>query len=242
MSESEPVEIKLTIDAEVDDAVGELCRGSARSGRLVYFVEDITPGIKPALPLFEAGLILRLRGNPGEKSDSTVKLRPCRRSQLSQAWAHAWKRGDVRFRIEQDWSTQNRSLAASCTAKSSSWTISDLVDDTGRLKEAFEEPQLACLAECTNLRLYFDGLTALGPIAATTWEETRIDGAVAERWTVGSQDFLELSIRCEDPAAAPEQQAAFERSVRELVEPASSGESKTRRVLTYLADHAAAVR
>lgn len=123
-----------------------------------------------------------------------------------------------------------------------SGTILDIVGDPRRLEEAFEEPQQAYLAECTNLRVFFDGLTALGPIAATTWEKTRIDGAVAERWTVGSQDFLELAIRCEDPVAAPEQQAAFERSVRELAVPSSSAESKTWPVLKYLADNAAADR
>lgn len=242
MTEPEPVEIKLTIDAYVDRAVGELCRGPSVSGRYVYFLDDITPGIKPALPLFEAGVVLRLRTNTSEKDDSTVKLRPCRRSQLSQAWASAWKRGDVRFRIEQDWSTSSRSLAASCTAKSPSGTIRDLVEDAARLKEAFAEPQHAYLAECTNLRLFLDGLTVLGPITATTWEETRIDGAVAERWTVGTLDFLELSIRCEDPSAAPARQAAFERSVRDLAEPSSSAESKTSRVLRHLAENAAAGR
>ena len=44
---SEPVEIKATIDTDVDDAVDRVCRGAAQGSRLVSFLDDITPGTQP---------------------------------------------------------------------------------------------------------------------------------------------------------------------------------------------------
>lgn len=235
MTGTEPVEIKITVDVGVDHAVDELCRGPATPGRLIWFLEDTTPGLESPLPLLTAGVILRLRSNEHGKDDSTVKLRPCRRSQLAEGWNQSWENGGLKFRIEQDWAGERRCLAASCVAKSRGGTVSEVVHDPTRYVEAFAERQLEFLAECSDLVMSLPGLTVLGPIRATTWEETVVEGAVAERWTVGTEDFLELSIRCDDPTTAKDQQAAFERAVRERVEPESSGRPKTRRVLECLA-------
>ena len=49
-----------------------------------------SPGLEPALPLPlplpAAGVVLRRRS--GESDESTIKLRPCRRTQLTPEWAN----------------------------------------------------------------------------------------------------------------------------------------------------------
>jgi hypothetical protein len=237
---SEPVEIKVTIDASVDHAVDRLCRGTADTGRQVYFLDDLTPGVHPTLPLVESGVVLRLRSNGSDKDDSTVKLRPCRRSQLADGWQQPREGSGFKFRIEQDWAGPRRSLAASCVAKFASGTTLDTIRGRGRLAALFVPDQLDYLAACAAIRVSLDGLTPLGPIDATRWDKTAVPDAVAERWTVGELDFLELSIRCDTVAEAESRRPDFEAALRDFVSAGIGHETKTRRVLEYLSSRAPA--
>ena len=234
---SEPVEIKATIDTDVDDAVDRVCRGAAQGSRLVYFLDDITPGTQPRLPLFNSGIVLRLRQNDSDKDDSTVKLRPCRRSQLTDAWTKDAEKPSYKFRIEQDWAGQRRSLAASCVAKFTAGSVRDATQDPRSISDLFLEKQLDFLAACGSIRVNVAGLALLGPIQATRWEKTIIDEAVAERWTVGELDFLEVSIRRDSVADAEASQLPFEQALSAYTRSAAQQETKTRRVLEYLSDH-----
>ena len=75
------VEVKVTCESELVPAAGELLAlGPGTSGE-VWFYEDLSPGFLPELPLLEAGVVVRTRRN-ADGSDVTVKLRPCRWSQL----------------------------------------------------------------------------------------------------------------------------------------------------------------
>jgi hypothetical protein len=79
----ESVEIKATLTGtDVDRAVAALPLAEGKTWRIV-FCEDVTAGVAPLAPLLEIGVILRVRGKSGSKGDSTVKLRPCRWSQLT---------------------------------------------------------------------------------------------------------------------------------------------------------------
>jgi hypothetical protein len=69
------------------------------------------------LPLFHQGIVLRVRQIDGDADDSTVKLRPCRRSQLSGSWLGATKGEGWRLAVEEDWAGNRRALAASCISE-----------------------------------------------------------------------------------------------------------------------------
>ncbi len=68
-------------------------------------------GIAP----FDDGIILRIRQYGGferDRDDSTVKLRPARRSRLSPEWLGTHRRGGETFRLEADWAGERRACAA----------------------------------------------------------------------------------------------------------------------------------
>ena len=82
-----PVEIKVNVAGPVQDALTILGLNGGDERR-IWFLEDLTPGLDPALPLLNAGVILRVRSDTS--ADSTVKLRPCRRTQLTEATRNAY--------------------------------------------------------------------------------------------------------------------------------------------------------
>ena len=110
----DPIEIKVNIAGKVDDALTALGLEKGES-REVWFLEDLTEGVRPPLPLLSAGVILRLRRRKN-KEDSTVKLRPCRRSQLISPWDVKPAEDSDDYRVEGDWSRTRRVLAASYVA------------------------------------------------------------------------------------------------------------------------------
>jgi hypothetical protein len=237
---AEPVEIKVTLADAVDDGLTMLGldHGLPRS---IWFLEDLTPGVRDQLPLLSAGVVLRLRSNPGGKDDSTIKLRPCRRSQLPPRWSRKQDADDLEYRIEADWAGHRHALAASCVQTLTSGRSSEITSSDGDLEKGFVPPQLEFMAECADVRVNIAGLVALGPIAATRWKDVDLEGfdVTAERWTVGDLDFLELSIRVKNSAQAAAQQSAFEATIRTLgLSFPDEQETKTRQVLEHLA-HAA---
>jgi hypothetical protein len=236
----ELVEIKITVGGldeteTVETALHSLKVGGSRAGRQIYFLEDTSPRIGERPRLLEAGIVLRLRGSNDGKSDSTVKLRPCWRSQLAKGWTRPSQLEHSEFRIEQDWAGERHALAASCVAKLGLGRLRRVFAGDADIIDAFQGPQLEFLAKCADLRVNLAGLGILGPIVASRWERTAITGAVAERWTVGTLDFLEVSIRARSVRDAVKDQAAFQKAVTDLgIQLAGDQETKTRRVLTYL--------
>ncbi len=79
------VEIEVSIaGTEVPSALDALGIGDDGQRRGIGFIEDSTVGVE--LPLFHHGVVLRVREIDDDEDDSTVKLRPCRRSQVTEQW------------------------------------------------------------------------------------------------------------------------------------------------------------
>ncbi|MBO3749190.1 hypothetical protein J5X84_24190 [Streptosporangiaceae bacterium NEAU-GS5] len=233
------VEIKVNVvGGDLEKASHEfgLAPGAGRRGS-VYFCEDVSEVLSPSTPLLDSGVLLRARDFPGDDSDSTVKLRPCRMSQLAGDWLGAAHGNGWKYKVEADWSGPRKVLAASCTAERPDGRIAAVRSGAKPIESLFGPDQERFLLDCAAIRVNLRALTLLPPIAATRWEPFDVEGlsVVAERWAVGDRlDFLELSIRV--PAAeAAGAQRAFERLVRDHgigMEPAQ--ETKTRRVIEYL--------
>jgi hypothetical protein len=182
----------------------------------IYFAEDVARSTSPRTPLLAAGVILRGRDRSGNKGDSTVKLRPGRRSQLTKDWLDA--AGE--FKIDADWAGENKVLAISLTADCSPELISAVALGQQPASELFTEDQRELLDECADIRVNLDALVLLGPVRAARWKEVPggeeavgVD-VKAERWTLhDGQDFLEFSIES-PPDTAVEKQVALEKFVR----------------------------
>jgi|KBSSwiStaDraftv2_1062776.scaffolds.fasta_scaffold24727_7 hypothetical protein len=238
MSEPSTIEIKVNVAGDVDSALSALgLNGGTR--RRVWFVDDLTDGARPTLPLLSAGIVLRLRKRDDGQEDSTVKMRPCRRSQLISPWDEPLMR-DPDFTIEGDWSRSRHVLAASSKADLDEGTIHAAISGDGHLDDAFTNAQQEFLAECGEIKVAFRGLSVLDPINATQWKNESIGGVpyvAAERWTVAGLDFLELSMRVTDgaDAAAGQQRALTEAVLSRGLHLDDSEESKTMRVMKCLA-------
>jgi hypothetical protein len=233
----DPVEIKVNIGGKVDDALTALGLNEGEP-REIWFIDDLTVGARPQLPLLSNGVILRLRRRK-KREDSTVKLRPCRRSQLMNPW-DLLPEVDSDFRIEGDWSRKRRVLAASYVADLEPGTIEHALEGGGHIANVFSEPQRAFLSACGDVGVALSGVSALDPIASRQWKDFSIgsvDNVAAERWTVAGLDFLELSVRVTTGLSdAAAQQSALEKEVLARgLEFDKSEEPKTERVMKLLA-------
>jgi hypothetical protein len=238
------VEIKVTVQ-------GEQTRSAVRVMRLpddqprwqIHFCEDVVAGASPGTPLFDLGVILRARQKPGGKDDSTVKLRPCRRSALTEHWL-ASRKGtadngdDWEVKLEADWSGERRLLAASCSADRSEGVVPDAGRGGRSAAGLFLVQQMEFLHDCAGVQVNLGTLTVLPPVAATRWKEVEAAppelGVRAERWTVDDLDFLELSVVAEVDDA-PAKQAALTRFAGSLdLAIDEDADSKTEQVLRHL--------
>ena len=154
----DPIEIKVNVAGKVDDALAALGLDEG-APREVWFLDDLTEGARPPLPLLSNGIILRVRRRK-KKEDSTVKLRPCRRSQLVSRW-DARPAEDSDYRIEGDWSRERHVLAASCVADLQPGTIDRALEDGGHVADLFGEPQRAFLSAW--------GLSASRSVESVSW-------------------------------------------------------------------------
>ena len=225
------IEVKANIAGGVGHALGVLGL-QAGTPRQVWFLDDLTDGAKPALPLLNAGIVLRLRR--GDKEQSTIKLRPCRRTQLTAQWQGGAR--DTDYKIEGDWSGDRHSLAASCVAELNAGTIDRVLD--GQIADAFTRTQREFLAECADIRVALEATTVLKPIAATQWKGITlgtVGEVAAERWIVDGLDFLELSIRVPADTAAAQQRMFTDEILSRGLTLDKDGESKTVRVMRRLA-------
>lgn len=230
------VEIKINVEGDASRTLKtlNLSDGGERS---IWFLEDLTAGLASLTPLLSEGVIIRLRGNADGTTDSTVKLRPCRISQLSEPWTSAVSlEDDGEYRIEGDWTGSRRVTAASCVAPLAAEAFTDVVGG-GDPRMVLSAWQMAFLAACAPIRVNPSGLRALGPIAARQWKDVDIGGfdARVERWTVGPLDFVELSVQVKEGGEISQDQRAFESAVRGLdLTIDESKDSKTQVVLEHL--------
>lgn len=230
-------EIKVTLAGGVDAALAALgLDPAAGQERRIGFLEDRRRG-PGALPLLDAGVVLRVRENAGGDDDSTVKFRPCAPSQAGDP-----DPSDEAVTVEEDWAGTRRVLAASCRAGRPAGRVAAAWAGDEPLRRLFSAGQERYLAAgALGIEVDLDALSLLPAIAATRWKDVTVGGAddvVAERWQVAALDFLELSIRVEAAATVREAERAkraLEAGVRDagLQVPAGQ-ETKTRTVLEFL--------
>ncbi|MED7952825.1 hypothetical protein [Streptomyces sp. BE303] len=240
-----PVEIKVNVDGDVQEALAAL--GEPRGGtrkRLIWFAEDRDGVADGRLPLLDGGVIVRLRS--GDTPDElTVKLRPCTGEQLVGPFTCPFEEESFEYRIEEDLAGSRRTLAASATGTHPQAALLDAVAPGADTAAPLGVRQREFLRGCAP-EVRIDGLVALGPIASTKGEDVPLDDVEAdlERWAVGGLDFLEVSIRVkpkedEEPDAFAERVARKQRKLESAVRDrgvllSGNPESKTRRVLTAL--------
>jgi hypothetical protein len=235
------VEIKVTIAGDqTPGALAALGLSPDRPTWRVYFCEDVTEGLSAGTPLLDAGVVLRARDKPGAKDDVTLKLRPCRRSQLTDRWLAAEKGDDWELKIEADWAGRRRLLAASLTAERREGVVAAAAREPGSVENLFVAEQLAFLRDCASIAINLRTLTVLPPVTATRWGS--VEGTPpgldvrAERWVVGDLDFLELSTvaRPGEGTATQDLLLEFVRSVG--IAAPQEQETKTRQVLQRLVE------
>ena len=209
------------------------------SAMQIWFYEDLTPGVGP-MPLLESGLVLRVRVDERGDADVTVKLRPCRRSQVTETWLATESDGGTELTVEEDRTAANRVLAVSCKVEYDAAAVAAPGGPPYDLADLLSEAQLDFLAACSPLRVNVAELSALGPIAATRWKDVGGDeladlAARAERWSVAGEEFLEVSRRVDFDEADQALDRLHELLAERDVSLDTSTESKTRRVLSLLA-------
>jgi hypothetical protein len=209
----------------------------------IYFVEDANPATM-ATPLLDLHVVIRARVRPDDDDDVTIKLRPCRASQLPDRWL-----GDTakELKVEADWAGDRHVLAASLTEDRRQSLIPAVVAGQRAFAELFTRRQLDFLTDCAGTTINLDALTILPPVTAVRWGKEvtlgpRELGLRAERWTVGGLDFLELSavVEAGEDTSTVIQEAAIKQAnmlafVDSLgISVPQDQETKTRQVLNYL--------
>ena len=231
------VEIKVNVaGGDVPGAMDALELADDSSLR-IWFYEDTSAGL--SLPLLDAGLVIRVRAKVDDEGDCTVKLRPCRRSQVTPFWLATTETGDVEVRLEEDWSGDRRALAMSCESELDADALAAVAAGEQAPDNLLGDLQTRFLSECGPLRVNVSVLTRLGPIEATKWKKVRAEGlddldARAERWRVADLDFLEVSIKV-DAEDAVRARGELRDALEALGVPLdTSQETKTRSALTAL--------
>jgi hypothetical protein len=198
------VEIKTTLAGSVSAAVDAFGLPADVPAWKIYFCEDVTPGTNPGAPLLDAGVILRVRSR-SDDSDSTIKLRPGRQSQLTSEWL-----ADSKLKVEADWAGDRKVLATSCSADVSADDIAAVAAGEKPVGLLFTDRQRRFLGQCADLRVELDAVALLPAVTATRWKAMHVTvdqvelSVRFERWTVDpTLDFLELSIAVDDLDPVP---------------------------------------
>ena len=241
MMRPKTVEIKATLVGEqVDRAVDMFELEDEKDWRIV-FCEDVTNGVAPSTPLLDLGVVLRVRGKSDSKGDSTVKLRPCRWSQLSEDFFANTKTDESELKIEADWAGTRRSLAASLTIDWKDDRLAAVRAGTLPVADLFNDEQREFLRTCAPGAVNLDALTALAEIRATRWKEFSAEvgdtllSCRAERWVLdGAFDFMELSIASDVAQAGADQAALHHFLAGHELSVELSQDNKTQRVVSHL--------
>jgi hypothetical protein len=237
------VEIKVTLGRDLTGVAVRELELPTEDPWQIWFWEDVTPGDGPGTPLLDRGVILRARDKAHGDDDATIKLRPCRRSQLTDRWLAATKGktedGDKwELKLEADWSGEQRVLAASHSCERTDGVVREAGRGDRPVEDLFTTDQLTFIQDCSGTAVNPATLTALPPVTATRWKEVAAAppglDVRAERWTVGDLDFLELSVVA-DLGEARRRQADLSAFVWSLGFPIGPRQpSKTRQVLEHL--------
>jgi hypothetical protein len=236
----ESVEIKVTIAGDhVGEAVSTLGLTGAATWKIV-FCEDVTSGAA-STPLLDLGVVLRAREKSATKGDSTVKLRPCRWSQLDGQYFHNDENDATELKIEADWAGPRRQLATSMTTKWSDRRMSTVEVGDRPVAGLFTDEQRDFLTRCAPGRINLSAVTALPAFTATRWDtfpatSEGLELSVrAERWTIeDGDDFLELSIVSSVDRGLSDQTALHSFVSSKGLTVDDSPDNKTRRVLSTL--------
>jgi hypothetical protein len=240
----ESVEIKVTVSEQVGQAVAALPLTGAKQWS-IGFCEDVTDAVTPGTPLLDLGVILRVRRKSNTKGDSTVKLRPCRWSQLDAGYFANAEADGLELKIEADWAGPKHGLAAALTLTWDDDRFDQVRAGDRPAAALFGDGQRDFLERCARGRVNLAAISLLPALDATRWDPFDVpgDGAAgepvsirAERWTIpGGDDFLELSV-VGAAESAPGTQAALERYAGDRgLAVDRSEENKTQRVLSHLA-------
>lgn len=237
----ESVEIKVSLSGTdaVHDAIGRLALENGRAWTIV-FCEDVTSAAA-ATALLNIGVVLRARGKSDSEGDSTIKLRPCRWSQLHPDFFSNRKEDAAELKIEADWAGPKHSLAASMTTEWKDSRLTAVQAGEAPVSTLFTGKQLSFLEQCSRDRVNLAAVRVLAPIAATRWPKFPVTASGrdlevrAERWQVGDAlDFLELSISSTTDQAAADQTALTTAAADRSLPLDEDQESKTQKVLQHL--------
>lgn len=242
------VEVKVSVEADQTQAAVEALSLPDVPPWRIFFIEDVAPGLISSAPLLDAHLIIRARQKAQGADDVTVKFRPGRRSQLDARWLNMTKtkEGDLKseFKVEEDWAGERRSLAISLTAERPDGLVS-AAGSEGGVSALLTKGQRQLIDQCAGVRVNLDALNPLPAVSAMRWSAFAVPGpngrelqVRAERWTVGSLDFLELSISVDVTGAEAAQRALAEFVAVKGLQ-AATGEAKTSQVMALLVATAA---
>lgn len=245
------VEVKVNVDADQTQTAVRLLDLPDVSPWQIFFIEDVTPGLTSSTPLLDQHLIIRARQKADGPDDVTVKLRPARRSQLTSRWLRMKKTtdGDLRaeLKVEEDWAAGRRSLGISLTAERPKGLVAAAAE-VGGVPALLTADQRRLIDHCAGTRVNLDVLSPLPAVCAMRWPAFTVPGpgggilkVRAERWTIPSLDFLELSIAV-DVGRARASQEALEDFVAGQGLRAATGEAKTSQVMQHLVATAAEPR
>ncbi|MGV9248447.1 hypothetical protein [Streptomyces sp. NPDC003710] len=235
------IEIKVTFsDAGAAAAIGTLAPDHGGARRRVYFCEALARSRVPGeLPLWNAGVILRLRDGGGRGGDVTARLRPCRRSRIGERWLDFRAQGPDSFGLTGDWSGEHRTLSASFTTDCGSDAVEAVASGAQPPSWALSERQRAFLADCADVPLGCEPLNVLGPVHSVRWDGVRLDHheVTVESWTLDGPRplrWLEVSERVPPEGAEVVQASLGALLRRQGLDPDPGEGPKTRRVLEAL--------
>jgi hypothetical protein len=121
----------------------------------IVFCTDITTGADATAALLELGMVLPTRDKGGGgRGDSSVRIRPCRWSQLNDDFFVNRKDGASELRIEADWAAPSRTLAASLTTVWDDDGISAVRAGNHQPRDLFDARQQWSLAESSTPPLF----------------------------------------------------------------------------------------
>jgi hypothetical protein len=228
------IEVKVTVAERQEEAAMRKLGLDREHGeaRRVFFYDT------PSLDLLKKGVALRARELPGDRCDSTVKIRPVEPEDVPAKWHK--KHG---FKVEADAVGPKTIRSASFTVPHHAGEAAEVASGKRPIEKLFNADQESFLREMLPaVGVDFAQLVSLGPVAARCWR-IRNDGLPyeirAEEWRLpDGTDFLELSIKA-DRAEAAAAAAAFTGFLREIgLDPQPNQRTKTRVALEYFARRA----
>jgi len=237
------VELKLSIFGEEGAKYAKQQLGledrKATQATIWFCDEWRVDGNRVRFQLFDNGVIVRLRRKEGESSDTTVKYRRDEPFTLPQGWD---PKTMPEIKLEGDWTTGGRKVAASIDASVADGTIREAGTTGPPLPSALfsDEQQRFAAALLAPKVTDLTTLRPLGPISALRWDEEQrddLDNEVgAEQWQVDGLAFLELSIRVKYENADRWSHRFAEWAANDQhLDIASVGTTKTQAVLEHFA-------